>query len=661
MNASRTLPFRAGFLLIVIAGNAPAVFAQQPGGAIQERAVVMQPLQVVGAAEIEADHVVDAQTIERLQATDLEDVFRQQPTVTVGGSVGIAQKVYVRGVEDRLLNVTIDGASQAGSIFHHIGRLAIEPELLKQVEVQDGAGRATSGPGALGGAIRFETKDPEDLLRPGEDFGVLTKLGYFSNSEGYKANTTLFGRLTDDWSAMASLSQTDHDSIEDGDGNELPGTESRQRIGFAKVVGQLPADQRVSLSFDARKDEGERAQRPQWVRSSFNPVYPLEGERHTYTVNYDFVPAQNKLVNLGLTLYHTNTNLEQDVEDRWGLYYGEVESYGFDIRNTSRAGDHELVYGVDYRKDQVNAGYDEDPDAEEESAKVHGIYVQDDFQVTDKLLVTAGLRYDDYQLEDNSGVSFDDEGFSPNLGATYEFTREFSVNASYAEALRGPTVHDAFKLEGSQNDPDLEAERARNHEVGFNYDNAGWSLSGKVYLTRIDDVIGDPLFGPTRYENLGELESRGILLAVAHQWKKLRAGLTYHRNEAELDGEALNTYEHNGIGTSIGDTWVADLNYAFSEDLAAGWAGRFVTGIDDLDTSVGEIDKPGYGVHDLYGQWQPTGTEDLVLTLTIRNLLDKQYLDHASNEDFEPIDDYEGIVGLPEAGRDIRLGLAVRF
>src|SRR5690606_36828255 len=117
------------------------------------------------------------------------------PTVSVGGSNKISQKIYVRGIEDTLLNVTIDGATQAGYLFHHQGRLAIEPDLLKQVEVSAGAGSATNGPGALGGAIRFVTKDPLDLLRPGEQIGALLKAGYVTNTKGYKASTNLFGRI----------------------------------------------------------------------------------------------------------------------------------------------------------------------------------------------------------------------------------------------------------------------------------------------------------------------------------------------------------------------------------------------------------------------------------------------------------------------------------
>lgn len=623
------------------------------GTASQRRAVGLGPGR--------PDAVVTAASIERLQANDLEDVFRQEPEVAVGGSLGIAQKVYVRGIEDTLLNVSIDGATQSGRLFHHTGRLSIEPELLKRVEVQAGTGSATAGPGALGGAIRFITKDPEDLLRPDEDLGGLVKFGYFSNTDGYKANTSLFGRLNDQWSAMVSLSHMDHERIEDGDGNELVGTDSEQQLGFAKIVGHLTDSQTLRLSYDRRTDDGERTQRPQWIVSSFNPVYPLELERETVTLNYALNPLHNEFLNLETTVYHTNAQVEQDVFDRWGIYRGESESNGFDIHNTSRLGMHELTYGMDYRRDTAIAGGAADPDEQEEKSRVTGFYLQDDIHLTEALLLSAGLRHDTYKLDDNSDQEFEEDGFSPSVGLTYQFTPTFSAYASYAEAIRGPLSLDTFKLEGFIKDPALQAEEADNTEIGFAYYGDRLFFSGKVYRTRIENVIADPVGGPRLYQNIGDLKSEGYLLQAGLAWHRLQSSISFHHNDAEVDGQPLNAYDHSGVGNTIGYTWVTDLSYRVNRGLEFGWVGRFVHGVNNIETSVGHIDKPGYGVHDLYAYWQPTGSERLRLTLTLKNLFDKRYLDHASNASFEHFPGYQGIVGLPEAGRDIRIGLAWRF
>src|SRR5690606_39097062 len=138
------------FKLLPIASlMASTALAEAPPKQVQP---MLETMVVVGST---TNIDIDAEQLELQQALDLADVFRMEPSVSVGGSLGIAQKVYIRGMEDTLLNITVDGAPQTGTLFHHIGRVSVEPELLRQVEAQTGAGEATSGFGSIGGAIRF--------------------------------------------------------------------------------------------------------------------------------------------------------------------------------------------------------------------------------------------------------------------------------------------------------------------------------------------------------------------------------------------------------------------------------------------------------------------------------------------------------------------------
>lgn len=152
-----------------------------------------------------------------------------------------------------------------------------------------------------------------------------------------------------------------------------------------------------------------------------------------------------------------------------------------------------------------------------------------------------------------------------------------------------------------------------------------------------------------------------MLLQTAYHWQRMSAGLSYHHNNARLDGRRLNVYEHNGQGTSLGDTWTTFADYRATDDLTVGWQGRFVESIDSVHTGQGTVSKPGYGVHDLYAEWLPLAADRLTLTLTLKNLFDKQYLDHASNEDFTHIPGFEGVRGSYEPGRELRLGVALRI
>lgn len=636
-----------------------SAIASQPAMA---EPVQLETVQVTGNTITPELNSVDAEQIEKLQANDLEDLFSQSPEVTVGGGPDVAQKLYIRGLEDQLLNITIDGAQQSTRQFHHAGRISIEPELLKRVEVNAGAGNALSGPGALGGSVKFVTKDPEDMLKPGEKFGGLVKGMFSSNTDSFKTNTTLFGRLSDDWSAMVSATNYNPDEYEDGDGNEVAGTKFDQDFLFAKVVGRLSDSQTVRLSYEKREDQGERTQRPQWIVSSWNPLYPLDIERETVTLNYELNPLDNQYLDMALTLYNTETQLFQN--GRFGPYYGVGESKGFDLRNTSILGIHKVTYGIDYREDETVAGGDAygDKSAFSDESEVRGIYIQDDMQLTDALLLSAGLRYDDYDLETQFGDNdFDEDEVSPNIGINYHFTDNWSAFVSYAEAFKGPQAQDAFKIDFVANDPNLKPEDAQNAEFGVAYESTSWFGSAKVYRSEIEDVVADPAGGPRLFENIGDLESDGVILELGRRWDNILARVSYHYNDAEVDGLEANGFDHNGIANLIQDTFIAQLDYQLNSQWNFGWNARFVKGNDNIETSAGEIDKPGYGVHDFYAQWLPSASEDIRLTLTVRNVFDKNYLDHASVGDFEHIAGYEGVRGFNEPGRDIRLSVAWQF
>lgn len=610
----------------------------------------LDTLQVTAERTSESDRTVDSEELDRRQATDLQDIFADMPDVAVGGGAPAAQKVYVRGLEDTMLNVTVDGATQSGYLFHHQGRLLVEPELLKQVDVVAGAGEATNGPGALGGAIRFVTKDPEDLLRPGQNFGALLKGGYFSNTDGYKASTSLYGRLTDNWSALATLTQTDHGDYQDANGNTQPYTTSERFTGFGKLVGHLTDEQRVQLSYERSEDEAYRLHRPHWRPSVRNAPTDQEVIRETVTGNYGFTSSANDWLDLDLTLYHTEASLEH-IDGPFGDYIGAMQSHGGDLRNRSQVGDLTLTYGVDYRKDEASLRsplYGTD----REEGSVVGLYLQNHYQLTERLRLSAGARHDWFELDEHlTGNSFSESGWSPNLGLRFDATEQLTLHGGWARAIRGTQVKELFVLDYYRNAEDRKEEVAENVELGATYRHGNLYLAAEVFETRIDDVVGQ--VAPSTLGNLGELKTRGFNARIGYDWDRLDASLAYSRARPKLDGVPLSD-DDMAIGTSIGDTWVANVNFQATNDIDLGWTGRFAERLTDV--ADGYPEKAGYGVNDIYASWRPLAGDQLTLSLRVNNVFDKQYFDHASYGDAGDI-----AHGLPDPGRDFRLSATYRF
>lgn len=597
---------------------------------------------------------VSQEQLEQYQATDLEDIFSQNPDVTVGGSFGVAQKVYVRGIEDTMLNVTVDGATQAGYLFHHQGRLSVEPELLKQVEVNAGAGLATDGPGALGGAIRFITKDPEDLLREGEQAGALVKLSYFDNTEGGKASTSIFGRLSDNVSVLTSLSKVDTGNIVDGNGNTLANTKTEQENVYLKLVANLDETQTLRFSHESRYDDGRRNVRPHFVAAGWNQANKQQSRRNTTNVQYN-LNTENPLLDFQGNAYFTKSYLTQQPDD--GAKDGAgVKSIGVNGHNTFELGDHKLVIGTDLRRDTgyyINSTSTTGPN-QDEVLDLVGLYVQDHFQLTDAWLLTAGMRYDNYRLNDSTGTNINSDGFSPNVGVRYSVNENLDLHASYAQAFRGVGVKEAYLLNFATYGAGVKAEEAENVEFGFDYEAGDLTLGATAFYSEIDN----PLRRTSRsvITNDGKVKNKGITASLGYDWDHTRASIGYSRSRPTLNGQPLNDGTM-AVGTAIGDTVSLNLEHDLPKyDLQLGWSSNLVQRLTKV--ADGRAEKPGYGVHDVFAKWLPTSSEDLSLTVTVKNLFDKQYLDHGS---YGVSTDSGNIIGLPEAGRDIRLTLAMRF
>lgn len=662
--------------------------------AANENVQVLDTIRVLGEAEEGFNVAVTDDMIETRQTTDLEDLLTHDPSITVGGGAPVAQKIYVRGLEDTLMNVTIDGATQAGYLYHHQGRAFIEPDLIKNVVVKAGAGNAADGAGALGGAIHFELKDAADLLEPGQTAGVLVKSGVYSNNRAWKNHISAYGLLVGKLGVLASV--TDLKSREDyeaGDGNRVPETEQHQRDVRLRLSGDIAPGHYVSISYEDYQDEGNRYARPN-MSALTHPVYPnvpvdQKTDRQSWIASYQYNPEVNWL-SLSTTIYHNDGKIEKK-GDQWAAswplgppstwtykdYYngeyhgGGVKSLGFDLRNRSKFGAHALEYGFEYRADTAYLLNPVITNFDDEETDIYALFLQADLALSDKLRLSTGARFDNYDYTDNHGVNISDSGFSPNATFSLDVTAQLELSLGYAMAFKGVSSPEVFFLEfpptggsmSSYTGPDsdevmsgftvgsLRAEKSNNLELAFKYEADSFAASGEIFRQTVKNAQFTG--STTRYSYLDDVKVNGFALRGAYYWDKLALNLGVAHSKPEIKGEPLSSGDM-GLGTAYGRTWTLGLEYDLTDEIFVGWDTRLVQRLTDVRD--GQDEKAGYTIHNVFVQWRPM--DALTVGLAVNNLFDRFYYDQGT---FYTRNDQSDPYGLPEPGRDFRLYASYQF
>jgi hemoglobin/transferrin/lactoferrin receptor protein len=615
--------------------------------------------------------IVDSEQIANTQASTLQDMFSNELGIAVGGGNVAAQKFYVRGIEDTQMNVQIDGAVQAGELYHHQGRIQVEPEFIKSIENEAGAGAATAGAGALNGSIRVTLKDAFDMLRDGQAVGALLKGGYYFNGDnGYKGVASVYGRLADNIGIIGSFTYHDYEDYEAGSGSINGGFNAPSAFehehGYIKLNGDF-GDHETSLTYERIFDNGFYYERPNMV--GFNGGFRLtnnEIERNTISYNHRYNPVSD-LVDVKGTLYYTSSQYNNEFIDGTGTYgEGEYNSFGFDLRNTSIFGDHAVTYGIDFRFDDSygRSNATSIPGSSDEHAYVLGLYAQDNWQLHDQWLLSFGARVDYYNWKGvdglSDGFSTDDWGFSPNVALTWEPINDLALTVRYSRAFRGVLSKEAFFMGLYQNQGNVEPELASNLEFVVDYSHDWFFATASVYSERIENYIAHQFIGgPTVWGvmyNAGDAQSVGYELEFGGEWENLRASLGMWYADTSFSNGSL-TDANMGLGTQIGRTWIGKVDYMLpQQNVLLGMVARYVESEENAITATAP-DKPSYFLMDLHANWRPKGDDSLLLSFAVNNLFDEFYYDHASFG-YHSSGNY---IGYPGKGREYVVSATIKF
>ena len=177
----------------------------------------------------------------------------------------------------------------------------------------------------------------------------------------------------------------------------------------------------------------------------------------------------------------------------------------------------------------------------------YGVYFSDTFDVSDRLAVTAGGRYNFARLtlEDQTGEdpflngSHTFQRFNPMGGATYQLSKGLSFYGSYAEANRAPTPAELACADPENpcliesfltGDPPLEQVVSRTVETGLRgqmfsslaKEQIDWSF-GLFRTLNQDDIISvaSPVSGRGFFQNAGDTLRQGLEASISYRSDRL--------------------------------------------------------------------------------------------------------------------------------------------
>lgn len=495
----------AGLSALTLAAG-PA-WAEEPAAPIPgaEDPVTLPTVSVLASrTEVAADQVpatvtvFTADQIEAMLATDIKDLIRFEPGVSVvsqparfGAALGTTGRggnegFTIRGLGgDRVLMVVDGVRSPDGFIFgaQSVGRGGYaDLDLMKSVEILRGPASALYGSDGVAGAVAFTTKDPADVLQDGRDVGARARVGYTSADEGWTEGLAVAGR-SGALSGLLAYTRRDNQETEtNGDRDVIGATrttanplDAQSNAVLAKLVWDVNPDHRLRLTldhYDSQMDFDVLSGRvPASPPFSPNAVLKLTGHDETTRDRVGLDWRGRNVLGLDETraaAYWQQSDTRQfTFEDRDpavdrtrdnqfnnGLIGGSVEG-----RKLIASGivEHRLVFGGDWSRTTQEGIRDGTVPPMGETFPTSpfpktdytlaGAFIQDEITLMGGALkIIPALRYDAYELSTDDDPLYtglradqDDSHLSPKVGVVWWSTPTFGLFANWAEGFKAPT------------------------------------------------------------------------------------------------------------------------------------------------------------------------------------------------------------------------------
>lgn len=643
--------------------------------------------------------VITEEELDRQVATELTDVFKNEPGVSVTGSAGRPQNIIIRGMGGNRVLIIKDGVRVsdgfgADDLNDKVGRFSFDLDDVKQIEVAKGAGSSLHGSDAIGGTIVISTKQPEDYLQ-GQDAYLGSKVLQDGSSDKQKLSATGAARVLDSEHLLRLSGWQGHETANYDESRipaDLDGLSASTSSRFPLSDHHLLRLELDYFEDNAQRDQGPRevpqpdgkwqvrqyheqgSQRTQggklgWEASDLGSLladqftWSLYGNHSKNSANKRSL-LQNDLLS-GYPRYRSERELSTFTEDRVGSE--------LDVRRDLVTGDlaHKLSYGVELERTRherpveklsLEAGVPQPSQSEPfSSARTDraGVWLGD-VATLGRWQFTPTLRMDHQWLRPQDGNQGENHSWhlSPSLATSYRINEQWRSWLSYANGFRAPSydkvygnIPHYFALPPFQiiANTDLKEETSHSFEWGLSGEGESWSIKPALFYNRYYNFIDWREVGLRlsdgvilrQYRNVAKAETWGAEIAASYwltqEWE-LATKLGWVDGE-DSQGEALRTL------TPLEGN--ARLSYQ-THDWSLGVQADYAAAMDRVPSCGNSLTKRQDACLTSAGWFSLAMTADWLITdalkvnLKLDNLFDTRYIR------------YQDVAGL-EAGTDAGL------
>lgn len=497
--------------------------------------------------------VITREEIENMGAISVRDALRLSTNINIQGTGGnTGDNILIRGSDDVL--IMVNGrryASEGAYAFTSQNAFTLDRfniNNVERIEILRGQDASIYGSGAQGGIINIITKKSDK-----ESFTVGVTTGSREMSNYYRWDTGKQGKVSATFDMNFSKLRN-IDSKTDGD-HLLYGPKQNYTLD---VDYDMDENNSLNLFLDYSKDNLERYNTSSMMGFKRTGILPFTSERKTAALTYS---GKNENSDYSFAVTYSHMDRDTAVNDSPNTTgQREYTTWNIEARDAIQTSENnKLVVGAEYRNDKATIFGSN----EQKGIDQYGIYLHDEYYLTDKLLLTPSVRYDHHETSGSHT--------SPSIGTTYFIADNSRFKASYNTGYRAPSIDELygvfdhggmFQMFGMlyYGNPNLKPEKTRGYELSYEHE-FGKDTSAKLTYFNNDkkDAIVDmqiPGSSDYTWTNIDRASYEGVEFEISHDFGN---GFVLSGSYDWLD--AVNKEDNSQILYTARNTYTAKLSW----------------------------------------------------------------------------------------------------